>query len=605
MQAIILAAGMGKRLKELTEHNTKCMVKVGSITLIERMLSQLDRKNLSRIVIVVGFEGQKLKDFIGTLSIKTPVTFVNNPIYDRTNNIYSLALAKEWLRAEDTVLLESDLIFDEAVLDVLLSDPRDTLALVDKYEPWMDGTCVKLNGENHIVEFVTGSMFRFNEAGEYYKTVNVYKFGRQFSETYYIPALEAYLKALGENEYYEQVLRVIVMLNHSVIQAKRLSGQKWYEIDDIQDLDIAESLFATRAEERVKLIQNRFGGYWRYPKMLDFCYLVNPFFPPKKMTNEMETSFGSLLTSYPSGMRVNSLLAAKCFGVHCENIAVGNGASELIKSLMGVFSGKTGFVKPTFEEYPRRFNPNDSVFYVPANEDYSYRADNLMEFFADRDVNNLVLINPDNPSGNYIPKIEMINLVEWCKRKNINLLVDESFVDFCDEGNATLIEQRFLSENPHLYVVKSISKSYGVPGIRLGVLVSGDVERISVVKKEVPIWNVNSVGEFFLQILGKYQLEYEESLIRLRKERVRMQAQLARIQGVRVIPSQANYVMVQTDLDAAELTEKLLLDYNIFVKNLYEKTQGRNFLRVAIRTPEENDRLLDALKCITTSYECR
>lgn len=138
MQAIILAAGMGKRLKELTQNNTKCMVKVNGVTLIDRMLHQIDRQHLSRIVIVVGYEGQKLIDYIATLNINTPIIYVNNPIYDKTNNIYSLSLAKDWLCKEDTLLFESDLIFEDSVLKVLVEDPRDTLALVDKYESWME-----------------------------------------------------------------------------------------------------------------------------------------------------------------------------------------------------------------------------------------------------------------------------------------------------------------------------------------------------------------------------------------------------------------------------------------------------------------------------------
>ena len=119
MQAIILAAGMGKRLKELTQNNTKCMVKVNGETLIDRMLHQIERQHLSRIIIVVGYEGQKLVDYIGTLNIQTPIVYINNPIYDKTNNIYSLALAKEWLLAEDTLLFESDIIFEDTVLDML------------------------------------------------------------------------------------------------------------------------------------------------------------------------------------------------------------------------------------------------------------------------------------------------------------------------------------------------------------------------------------------------------------------------------------------------------------------------------------------------------
>ena len=240
MQAIILAAGMGRRLKELTQNNTKCMVRVNGVTLIERMLRQIESRHLSRIVIVVGYEGQKLIDYIDTLGINMPIVYINNPVYNKTNNIYSLALAKDWLCKEDTLLFESDLIFEDSVLDELLNDERDTLALVDKYESWMDGTCVKLSDDDSIEEFVPGKRFRFDEKDEYYKTVNIYKFSKEFSTTHYVPFLDAYEKALGENEYYEQVLRVITMLDDPGIRAKRLNGQKWYEIDDINDLDFAQ-----------------------------------------------------------------------------------------------------------------------------------------------------------------------------------------------------------------------------------------------------------------------------------------------------------------------------------------------------------------------------
>ena len=378
MQAIILAAGMGKRLKELTANNTKCMVKVNGVSLIQRMLEQLDKRYLSRIVIVVGYRSQDLIDYIETLGINTPITYVNNPIYDKTNNIYSLALARDWLCKEDTLLFESDLIFEDAVLDELINDPRETLALVDKYESWMDGTCIKIGNDDTIEAFVPGKRFKFSEIKEYYKTVNIYKFSKHFSETHYVPFLEAYQSALGENEYYEQVLRVITMLDDPEIKAKRLSGQLWYEIDDIQDLDIAESMFIPDEDQRVKLLQGRYGGYWRYPKLMDFCYLVNPYFPPERMKDELRANFDTLLTQYPSGMRVNSLLAAKNFGVHQENILVGNGAAELIKSLMEHFEGKLGIIRPTFEEYSHRYDPDKLVVFWPNNDCYTYDGVNLL-----------------------------------------------------------------------------------------------------------------------------------------------------------------------------------------------------------------------------------
>lgn len=599
MQAIILAAGMGKRLKELTQNNTKCMVKVNGVTLIDRMLHQLEAHKLSRIVIVVGYESRKLMDYIATLGIKTPVEFVDNPIYDRTNNIYSLALAKEHLLADDTLLLESDIIFEDRVLDALLEDPRDTLALVDKYESWMDGTCIKIGEDDSIDEFIPGKKFVFEDIPTYYKTVNIYKFSRYFSETRYVPFLDAYSKALGNNEYYEQVLRVIAMLDDPGIRAKKLDGQAWYEIDDIQDLDIASSMFAADDDMQLAGIQSRYGGYWRYPKLLDFCYLVNPYFPPQKLINEMKANFETLLTEYPSGMRVNCLLAAKDFGLHQDHIVVGNGAAELIKSLMESIKGKVGFVRPTFEEYPNRYGKAQSVFFFPENRDFTYTADDLVQFFGDKDIQILTLINPDNPTGNYIPKNDVLRLASWCRSRGIRLIVDESFVDFAEEENSSLLSEDILNANGNLIVMKSISKSYGVPGIRLGILASADTALIAAMKKDVSIWNINSFGEFYLQIAEKYNRDYRDSLVKIKKVRCKFIEELSKIQSLRVIPSQANYVMAEitNGASAKKLTMSLLKD-SLFIKDLSSKIKigNRQFVRLAVRNESDNARLVTALK---------
>ena len=600
MQAIILAAGMGKRLKELTQNNTKCMVKVNGVTLIDRMLHQIDKQHLSRIVIVIGYEGQKLMDYITTLDIQTPIVYVNNPIYDKTNNIYSLYLARDYLCKEDTLLFESDLIFDDVVIDLLMEDPRETLALVDKYASWMDGTCVKLGEDDSIEAFVPGKKFKFEEIDCYYKTVNIYKFSKYFSETYYVPFLDAYSKALGDNEYYEQVLRVITMLDEPVIKAKRLNGQLWYEIDDIQDLDIAESMFTPDEEERVELLQQRYGGYWRYPKLLDFCYLVNPYFPPKRLVDEIKANFEMLLTQYPSGMKVNSLLASKNFDVQQDCILVGNGAAELIKAFMGKMTGTIGIVRPTFEEYSHRYQENDTITFWPSNNDFAYTAEDLICFFKDKKIQTMIVINPDNPSGNYIRKSDMIRLITWTKENSINLLVDESFVDFAEEADSTLIEQEILRENPHLYVMKSISKSYGVPGLRLGILASGNTELIAELKKDVAIWNINAFAEFYMQIEEKYKKNYAEALQMLRDERKYFERELQKIPGIRTIPSQANYIMAEitNGMTAAELTRVLIVRHNILIKNLFSKvsTDNKQYVRLAIRNRQDNDRLIAALK---------
>ena len=546
MQAIILAAGMGKRLKELTKDCTKCMVKVNGVTLIERMLAQLDQLNLSGIVIVIGYQGDKLVEYIKSLSVKTPITYVRNDIYYKTNNIYSLYLARNYLLQEDTLLLESDLIFEDAVLQRILKDPYPSLALVAKYESWMDGTVVTLDDDRNITNFLTKKQFKYSDIKDYYKTVNIYKFSKEFSTTHYVPFLEAYTKALGNNEYYEQVLKVIALLEKPEIKASILDAEAWYEIDDVQDLDIAESIFTPSPEEKLVKIQKRYGGYWRYPRLLDFCYLVNPYYPPAKLMNEIKANFERLICEYPSGIEVNNLLAAKYFGLDKDQIVVGNGASELIKAVTSTLDGKFGLVLPTFEEYPNRLADQDLVPYYPDNRNYSYTAEDLMAYYQHRDISNLLLINPDNPSGNYIEKREVLRLIEWANNKGITCVVDESFVDFADtEEPGTLLEEDILTKYQNLMVVKSISKSFGVPGLRLGVLASGNLEKIHQLKKDVAIWNINSFAEFYLQIFEKYKGDYESALNEFKKVRKELLEELAQVKNLRVIPSQANYFLCE------------------------------------------------------------
>ena len=334
MQAIILAAGMGRRLGRYTQDNTKCMLPVNGVRLIDRVLTQLSRLNLTRVLIVVGYQADSLVAHIGhRYDNVLNIEYATNSIYDKTNNIYSLSLVKDQLQQDDTLLIESDLIVDDKLFDMVLNDPYPNLALVAKYETWMDGTMVKIDADNNIVNFVPKKAFRYDEVGHYYKTVNIYKFSRAFSRDVYVPFLDAYSKVMGNNEYYEQVLRVITLLDKTGLKAKPIGDERWYEIDDVQDKDIAEALFSDDSQ-RLSRYMSRYGGYWRFPHLLDFCYLVNPYFPPQRMKDEMRANFDVLLTQYPSGMSVNALLAGKYFGVNEAYVAVGNGAAELIKSLM-------------------------------------------------------------------------------------------------------------------------------------------------------------------------------------------------------------------------------------------------------------------------------
>ena len=599
MQAIILAAGMGKRLGEYTKNNTKCMVPVNGVPLIDRVLNQLSSLKLSRVVIVVGYEGQKLIDYIGNEYNGLKIEYIFNSIYDKTNNIYSLALAKDKMQEDDTLLLESDLIFDDRLFSLVVDNPCPNLALVAKYEAWMDGTMVQIDDERNIVNFVPKEAFRHEQADSYYKTVNIYKLSKEFSANRYVPFLEAYMKAIGNNEYYENVLRILSFLDCKDLKALPITDEKWYEIDDKQDLDIAEALFADD-EQLMQKFYSRYGGFWRFPKMLDFCYLVNPFFPSQRMLDEMKASFRTLLTEYPSGMKVNALLASKCWGVSEKYIVPGNGAAELIKFLMDNLNGKLGVIRPSFEEYPNRYQ-GEVVTFIPQNSDFRYTGQDIIDYYADKGIANLLLINPDNPSGNFIPKDDILKVADWCKLNQVRFIVDESFVDFSEDYEiCSMLDDTILESYPNMIVVKSISKSYGVPGLRLGIMASADEVLIKEAKKYVSIWNINSFAEFFMQIFTKYSKDYHKACGSFQAERADFLSKLCEIPFIHVMPTQANFVLceVKEPYSSMEIVKRMLREHNILLSACSAKKglQGGKYLRIAIRGHQDNVRLIEAFK---------
>ena len=298
MQGLMLAAGMGKRLGKYTCENTKCMLKVSDKTLLERTVEALKNAGINRLILVVGYKGENVKKFVKEKITDMEVIFVDNPDYDKSNNIYSLYLARDWLAKDDTIMLESDLIYEDKIIKDLVNNENKDVAVVSKYEQWMDGTVVTIDSDNRILEFVEKKDMSYDRIDEYYKTVNIYKLSKEFSKKEYIPFLEAYIKAYGVNEYYELALKAIVHLSKSNLKALPVKNLKWYEIDDAQDLDIVNCLFAEK--DILKMYQKRYGGYWRFNNLKDFCYLVNPYFPPKNLLEKMNYFSKELITSYPS-----------------------------------------------------------------------------------------------------------------------------------------------------------------------------------------------------------------------------------------------------------------------------------------------------------------
>ena len=365
--------------------------------------------------------------------------------------------------------------------------------------------------------------------------------------------------------------------------------------------DFIMNINNTEDEKLLKQYYSRYGGYWRFPDMLDYCYLVNPYFNRSGIIKEMQDFFPTLVAEYPSGMNVNSMLASECWNVKQEYIIPGNGAAELIKLLMEHLEGKVGVVRPTFEEYPNRMPAERVVTFVPQNSDFRYDADDLIEFFGNNAVETILLINPDNPSGNFIPMEGIIKLAQWTKDNGIKFILDESFVDFSEGyANNSFISNQLLETFPNVCVMKSISKSYGVPGLRLGILCSANTEMIQRMKKQVSIWNINSFAEFFMQIYPKYRADYQKACDQFIATRNDFERELQQIPFIHVMPSQANFFFLEVlpPYKPKQLCAILLKRYKILASACLAKKgiEPDKYMRIAVRSHKDNERFIKALK---------
>ena len=599
MQAVILAAGLGKRLGAATRHSTKCMVELNGRRLVEYALDALIQVGVERIVVVVGHGADEVRAFLGREQAGIPVHYVTNPIYAETNNVYSLLLARDHLERDDTLLLESDVIFESEILLACAAHPAPNVAVVAAYEPWMDGTVTVLNQDQRVIRIVSKCELSRAEVATYYKTVNLYKLSRAFSRGRFMPFLAAYVEVAGRGHYYEDVLRALVYMGADDLVALPVGDRRWYEIDDVQDLDIASVLFAP-AEERYDRLQRRYGGFWRFPQLNDFTYLVNPYFPPVPFREELAEAAPRLATMYPSGLSVQRSLAAGLFRCDPDQVLVGNGAAELIASLLAEIAGPVGVPVPTFEEYPK--HPDVVLLSPPSGEPAAFRhdLDDLARACGERSLKALVLVNPNNPTGQVFCRECLLALLDDLRPLGTRLVLDESFVDFVDgRPGRSLLDPDTLARYPNLVLVRSLGKSHGIAGLRLGVLASGDDALLRRIAARLPIWNVNALAEWFLQTTGRYEADYWAACRRVAETRARFLTDLAGMPALRPIESGGNFVLCEVcpPWSAASLCRRLLAEHWMLIKDCTGKTglDDGQYVRIAVRSEQENAELIRAL----------
>jgi histidinol-phosphate/aromatic aminotransferase/cobyric acid decarboxylase-like protein/choline kinase len=593
MRAVILAAGLGRRMMPLTEHVHKTLLRIGDQPIIDRLIQGLHKNGIVRITIVTGYRAEELESHVLTHFPELEFSFVRNELYESTNNIHSLALAFDQLDfTEDIILLESDLIYEPAVLRRLISSKHDNVAVVDRYRIGLDGTVVTISESKVVTNVIPASLqgpsFDFSDK---YKTLNIYKFSAEFCRTTFSRLLSYYSRIIDNNCYYELILGVLIYMQQARIHAETLDGELWAEVDDPNDLRNAEFVFAP--ERRRRQLESSWGGYWNTP-VLDFAFIRNMYFPPDSMVSQLTANFSRLITNYGSAQAVLNEKLANYLRCKSENVHFLNGASQFYPILQRYFESRRVLLpRPTFGEYHRTFP--GAVTYP---DDGCFSPEEVLRRAGDSDL--IVIVTPNNPTGTTATTSRLYDLIRSAGDKTV--LVDESFIDFCDEPS--LIPWLEQHDHSNVIVLKSLSKVLGVPGLRIGFVHTTDPIWAGRIESELPVWNVNSVAEHFMELLLKYSADLPYSFKQSRLDREALFQQLSLLDVVeQVFPSGGNFLLVKlrvSEDEADRLADAMLVDHGIYVKSISSKfADGGTYWRVAVRTPDDNGQLCDALSLTT------
>ncbi len=589
MIALILAAGYGKRMQPLTDTTHKTMLKIGETEVIIRIIDGLRDNEIREIYIVTGYMHTQLTTFLTSKYSDINFHFIHNQDYRTTNNIFSLALAFEHMTInDDLMLIESDLIYESKVIQKIIDSPFSNVALIDKYRSGMDGTVVEVN-DNIVTRIIPPHLqnedFDFTDK---YKTLNIYKFSQEFCNNEFKKLVIYYAQTFDNNCYYELILGILIYMQRDNIHAEILDREIWAEIDDPNDLKCAEFMFCP--ENRFDILQDSFGGYWNYD-ILDFCFIRNMYFPNPSIISDIRNNFPSLIHNYGSKQSILNEKLAYFLKCDKNNLQLLNGAAQIYPVLEEYFDGKQSLIPdPTFGEYQRIFVPP-----LTYSDTVGFNTDEIEEKTNSSDV--IIIVNPNNPTGSIIPDLWLQQLI--IKFPDKFFIIDESFIEFStSESIMNHIDDNNLT---NVLILKSLSKSLGIPGIRLGYAYTRNQEIMKFINHKIPIWNMNSVAEYFLEIILKHRDSLEESISKTRADRDKFFAELSQLPLIeKVYPSEANFILASININAEELCRKLLLEDSIYLKNISHKFHdNKQYLRIAVRSVTDNEKLIHTLQKIS------
>lgn len=589
MKAIILAAGFGNRMRPLTNSKHKTLLKINGEAIMDRIVSSLLQNEIYNIVIVTGYRSSELIDHLQLHFKDIQFEFVHNPRYRETNNIFSLALAFEQISLdEDILLIESDLIYTPDVIAKVINSKYENVALISPYTTGLDGTVVQISG-NQITSIYPPHLQdeKFNLFDKY-KTLNIYKFSKDFCVNEFKKLLVYYAQTIDDNCYYELILGILIYMQRQDIFCEIIANNRWVEVDDPNDLISAE--FSFNKENRVTILEESFGGYWNF-NILDFCFLRNMYFPTESMIAEMRNNLSSLLTNY--GSKQNILNRKLSYVLQCnpDRLLVLNGASQIYPILSTLFVNKKILLpEPTFGEYKKIYPISETYF-----DGVGINHSKVESKIKHSDV--IVFVNPNNPSGSIISTDWLISLIDKYPKKFF--IIDESFIEFSEEKS--ILDSLEISPRNNLLVIRSMSKSYGLPGIRLGFVYTCDNDLLLQMTNQVPIWNLNSVAEFYLEIILKNKRALANSFMQTKKDRDAFAKELKKLEIFETVyPSGADFLLVSTITNRkpiSGLVKYLLVNHSIYIKDVTSKFSNKNrlYFRIAIRLPKENKILVEAI----------
>lgn len=355
--------------------------------------------------------------------------------------------------------------------------------------------------------------------------------------------------------------------------------------------------YKTQAE-KYEFVSKQHGGYYRH-NFVDHAYLYNLYFPPEEVFTNFKDQIHDIVLNYPVAQDALAELVGAIIDQPAERIVVGNGAAELIKIVSGHIASKLIVPVPSFNEYVNAAPSNKVVEFPLEFPSFLLDVDKFADAAIKVQADVAVVVSPNNPTSILVPKAGLVRLAKKLEANNCILIIDESFLDFADTPEEISLEKD-IAKYPNMVIFKSMSKAYGICGLRIGYMLTANEEFVKTVRDGVHIWNINGFAEEFLRILPEFKDSFLDSCKQVRIDRDSLYNKLCTISGMIVFKPDANYIFCRIpDLveSAPAIMKKLFIEHNIYIKDCIGKTQpdSDRYLRIASRTELENCKLVDAL----------